>query len=93
MGLLAALPGERIAETLYADKSSLGLFEKVRIAAKAFGHWGDILDFYRTKQRADELFDHYQSYPSSPEGFEEWRSERDDLMETVYETTGADHKY
>jgi geranylgeranyl reductase family protein len=93
MGLLSALPGERIAESLYDDKSSLGVLGTLKIALKSFGHWSDIWQFYRVKGRADELFDHYQSYPADPSGFEEWQSERDDLMGRVYDTTGADPKY
>jgi geranylgeranyl reductase family protein len=93
MGLLAVLPGERIAESLYADKSSLGVVELAKIALRSYGHWDDIVWFYRTKRRADDLFDQYQRYPDTPETFERWRSERDELMERVYETTGADPKY
>jgi geranylgeranyl reductase family protein len=93
MGLLAVLPGERIAESLYADKSSLGVVELAKIAVRSYGHWDDIVWFYRTKRRADDLFDQYQRYPDTPETFERWRSERDELMERVYETTGADPKY
>jgi digeranylgeranylglycerophospholipid reductase len=93
MGLLAVLPGERIAESLYDDKSSLGMVETLKIALKSFGHWGDIWQFYKTKQRATDLFDHYEAYPADPDGFDDWQSERDAVMERVYETTGADPKY
>ncbi|MFC6730244.1 electron transfer flavoprotein, partial [Natronoarchaeum mannanilyticum] len=93
MGLLAALPGEKIAESLYAGSTSVPLSLKVKTAIKSYGYWGDIYNLYKTKQRADAILDHYESYPSSPEGFPAWQSRRDDLMERVYETTGADPKY
>ncbi|WP_256393696.1 geranylgeranyl reductase family protein [Natronoarchaeum rubrum] len=93
MGLLAALPGEKIAESLYAGSTSVPLSLKLKTAIKSFGYWGDIYNLYQTKQRADAILDHYESYPSSPEGFPAWQSRRDDLMDRVYETTGAEPKY
>src|SRR6056297_2097067 len=93
MGLLAALPGEKIAESLYAGSTSVPLSLKLKTAIKSYGYWGDIYNLYKTKQRADAILDHYESYPSSPEGFPAWQSRRDDLMDRVYETTGAEPKY
>ncbi|PSQ15336.1 electron transfer flavoprotein [Halobacteriales archaeon QS_8_69_26] len=93
MGLLAALPGEKIAESLYEGSASLGILQKVKIALQSYGYWGQIWNFYRTKQRADEMLAHYENYPSDPDEFADWQAERDRLMEDVYETTGADPKY
>ncbi|MFB6135651.1 MAG: geranylgeranyl reductase family protein [Halobacteriaceae archaeon] len=93
MSLLAALPGEKLAEALYSGTASVPFALKVKTAVKSFGHWRTIYDLYQTKQVADELLDHYESYPNSPGGFEAWQSERDDLMEKVYDVTGADPKY
>ncbi|WP_251343193.1 geranylgeranyl reductase family protein [Haloplanus halophilus] len=93
MGLLAALPGEKLAEALYSGSTSMGLGLKLKSAIRSFGYWGTILNFYRTKKLAEELMDRYDSYPSDPAGLDAWQAERDDLMDRVYETTGADPKY
>ncbi|MFB6218836.1 MAG: geranylgeranyl reductase family protein [Halobacteriaceae archaeon] len=93
MGLLAALPGEKIAESLYSGSASIGLRTKVVTALKSLGHLDTIRTLYRTKQVADDLLDHYESYPDSPAGFDAWQDERDTIMEDVYRVTGADPKY
>ncbi|MFC7135153.1 MULTISPECIES: geranylgeranyl reductase family protein [Salinibaculum] len=93
MGLLAALPVRNLSEALYEGSTSVGLWLKLKTAIKSFGHWETIYDLYQTKNLADELLDHYETYPSDPSGFDRWRSERDDLMDRVYEVTGADAKY
>jgi hypothetical protein len=93
MGLLASLPGEKLAEALYSGSTSMGFGLKLKSAIKSFGYWGTILDFYRTKQLAEELIGRYEAYPSDPSGLGAWQENRDDLMERVYETTGAEPKY
>ncbi|WP_251330958.1 geranylgeranyl reductase family protein [Haloplanus pelagicus] len=93
MGLLAALPGEKLAEALYSGSTSMGLLLKLKSAIRSFGYWGTILNFYRTKQLAEELMDRYESYPSGPAGLSAWQADRDAVMDRVYETTGADPKY
>jgi geranylgeranyl reductase family protein len=93
MGLLASLPGEKLAEALYSGSTSMGLALKLKSAIRSFGYWGTILDFYRTKQLAEELIDRYDAYPSGPEGLSAWQADRDAVMDQVYETTGAEPKY
>ncbi len=93
MGLLAVMPGEKVAESLYEGSTSIGWRLKIELAVKSFGYWSQIRQFYRTKQRADDILDHYEEYPTSPAEFDAWQRERDALMENVYETTGADPKY
>ncbi|MFB6085076.1 MAG: geranylgeranyl reductase family protein [Halorientalis sp.] len=93
MALLAALPGEQLAEALYEGSTDISLPLKVKTAIETFGHWGTIYDLYRTKNLADRLLGHYEDYPNSPDGFESWRARRDDLMDEIYETTGAEPKY
>jgi geranylgeranyl reductase family protein len=93
MGLLASLPGEKLAEALYSGSTSMGLALKIKSAIKSFGYWGTILDFYRTKRLAEKLMDRYEAYPSDPDGLTAWQDDRDELMERVYETTGAEPKY
>ncbi|MFB6163563.1 MAG: geranylgeranyl reductase family protein [Haloarculaceae archaeon] len=93
MALLSALPVKKLSEALYSGSASIGPLLKARTAVKSFGHWQTIYDLYQTKNLADELLDHYESYPDGPGGFETWRSRRDEIMDTIYETTGADPKY
>jgi digeranylgeranylglycerophospholipid reductase len=93
VGLLAALPVRKLSEALYSGSADVGWYLKLKTAIRSVGHWDTIYDLYRTKSRADELLDHYADYPENPSGFETWRRDRDALMESVYELTGADHKY
>ncbi|WP_435345279.1 geranylgeranyl reductase family protein [Haloarchaeobius sp. HRN-SO-5] len=93
MGLLASLPGEKLAEALYEGSTEMGLALKAKLAIGSFGYWRNILQFYRTKQCADDLMAHYENYPDDPSQFGMWQSRRDSLMDAVYETTGADPKY
>jgi len=93
MGLLAALPAEKIAEGLYSGETDLGLWLKLKTTLKAVGHFGTVYDLYETKQLAERVLDHYEDYPETLDGFDRWQRERDDLMEDVYATTGADPKY
>ncbi|WP_256402710.1 geranylgeranyl reductase family protein [Halorubrum salinum] len=93
MGLLASLPGEKLAEALYEGSTSMSFGLKVKAAIQSFGYWGTIRNFYQTKSLADELLDHYDAYPTSPAAMANWTSERDAIMDRVYETTGADAKY
>ncbi|UTF53471.1 geranylgeranyl reductase family protein [Natronosalvus rutilus] len=93
MGLLAAMPGDKLAEALYSGSTDIGMKLKLEALVKSRGHWGTILNLYRTKRRADEVLEQYEGYPSRPDALPNWQRQRDDLMETVYETTGADPKY
>jgi digeranylgeranylglycerophospholipid reductase len=93
MGLLAAMPGDKLAEALYSGSTDIGLKLKVEALLKSRDHWGTIWTLYRTKRCADDLLAHYEHYPSHPGALGSWQDRRDDLMERVYETTGADPKY
>jgi geranylgeranyl reductase family protein len=93
MGLLAALPGDKLAEALYSGSTSISWSLKLQTALKSLGYYDVIWTFYRTKQRADDIIEHYERYPSKPGAFEAWRDHRDDLMDAVYEATGAEPKY
>jgi geranylgeranyl reductase family protein len=93
MALLSALPVTKLSEALYSGSAEMGPLLKLKTAIKSFGHWGTIYDLYRTKQLADRLLDHYESYPDHPAGFDAWQARRDELMEEVYATTGAAPKY
>jgi len=93
MGLLAALPGEKLAEALYEGSTSMSFGLKLKAAIQSFGYWGTIRNFYQTKSLADELLEQYESYPTSPAAMANWTSERDAVMDRIYETTGAEPKY
>jgi digeranylgeranylglycerophospholipid reductase len=93
MGLLAVLPMQKLSEALYEGSADVGPWLKLKTAAKSFGHWETIYDLYKTKSVAEEVMNHYERYPSSPDNFDRWQSERDDLMERIYDVTGADPKY
>jgi geranylgeranyl reductase family protein len=93
MGLLASLPGEKLADALYSGTTSFGPVLLAKTAKKSFGYWSRILEFYRTKNLADELMEHYGRYPGRPEAVPVWQSQRDELMERIYEVTGAEPKY
>jgi digeranylgeranylglycerophospholipid reductase len=93
VGLLAAMPVRKLSEALYEGSTDLGLWVKLKTAVRSVGYWDTIYDLYQTKNLADELLDHYEAYPSGPEALERWQRERDEIMERVYERTGADPKY
>ncbi|WP_135663360.1 geranylgeranyl reductase family protein [Halorhabdus rudnickae] len=93
MGLLARLPVSKLSEALYSGSADLSWPLKVKMALKSVGHWGTILDLYRTKNHADDLMDHYEAYPDSPGAFADWQARRDEILQRVYETTGAEPKY
>jgi geranylgeranyl reductase family protein len=93
MGLLAALPVQKLSEALYSGSANIGPALKAKTAVKSVGHWGTIYDLYKTKNLADRLLERYEDYPGAPDEFEDWRAERDAILEDVYATTGAEPKY
>ncbi|OVE84607.1 geranylgeranyl reductase family protein [Natronolimnobius baerhuensis] len=93
MGLLAVMPGEKLAEALYSGSTSIGPKLALESLYKSYGHWGTILNLYKTKRRADDLLELYEAYPNHPAALEHWQARRDELMDAVYETTGAEPKY
>ncbi|ELZ25551.1 geranylgeranyl reductase family protein [Natrinema limicola] len=93
MGLLAAMPGEKLAEALYSGSTSVGPKLAIESLLNSRGHWGTIWTLFQTKRRADDLLELYEGYPHHPAALEHWQQRRDDLMEQVYETTGAEPKY
>jgi geranylgeranyl reductase family protein len=93
MGLLASLPGEKIAEALYDGSTSMSPLLVAKTIKESYGHWEQIWNFFQTKRVADDLLSHYERYPSRPGALGGWQSGRDRIMERVYETTGAEPKY
>jgi digeranylgeranylglycerophospholipid reductase len=93
LGLLAAMPAEKLSDALYSGSANVGLGLKLQVLIKSFGHWDTLKNLYDTKKLADRLLDHYETYPSSPEGFADWQRERDRIMDDIYAETGAEAKY
>ena len=93
MGLLGALPTQKLSEALYSGSANIGWKLKLRTALKSIGHFDLVTDLYRTKNLADEIIDHYERYPADPRGLPAWQETRDSLLDRVYETTGAEPKY
>ena len=93
MGLLAALPVSKLSEALYSGSANVGWLLKAKLLLQTRGHWDTIYDLYRTKNLADELLAHYESYPDHPDQLDQWQADRDAIMDRVYEETGADPKY
>ncbi|SFR42364.1 FAD binding domain-containing protein [Halogeometricum limi] len=92
-GLLARVPGEKFAEALYSGTTSFGPRLIAQTAKESYGFWREIYQFYETKNAADDVMRHYERYPRRPSAMEGWQKERDRLMETVYDVTGAEPKY
>jgi geranylgeranyl reductase family protein len=93
MGLLGALPGEKLSEALYSGSASIGLGLKLRTAMKSVGHWQLIYDLYRIKGLADDLFEIYEDYPDRPDGLDAWQKRRDRKLDEIYAVAEADPKY
>jgi len=93
LALIGAMPGERISEALYSGSADFDIWLKLRVLYETYGHWGTLKNLYDAKRLADRLLEHYEDYPSSPDGFESWRSRRDTIMDDIYDRTGAEPKY
>ncbi|MFT4883047.1 MAG: digeranylgeranylglycerophospholipid reductase [Natronomonas sp.] len=93
LSLLAAMPAGKLSDALYSGSANVGLGLKLQVLVKSFGHWGTLKNLYDTKKLADRLLEHYETYPSSPEGFADWQRKRDRIMDDIYAETGAEAKY
>ena len=93
MDLLASIPAGKISEALYAGTTDFGWGLKLRTLLGGLSHWRLLYRLYETKDAADRLLEHYESYPSSPAEFPTWQRQRDALMDDVYRVTGAQPKY
>ncbi|MFW5963629.1 MAG: geranylgeranyl reductase family protein [Natronomonas sp.] len=92
--IVSAMPGQQLVDALGAEgTTSMSWPLKIRTAIETFGHWRTLFRVKKLNDLAGELKTIYDDYPTTPDGFADWQSQRDDLMETVYEVTGADPKY
>ncbi len=94
LDVVTKLPAEHFAETVAKSGSTaMGMATKVKTAVKTFGHWGMLYDLHRVNQKATELKTIYDDYPTTASGLADWQQRRDDVLDEVYEITGADPKY
>ena len=96
--IVTALPGEMVIDLMgKKGETSLSLTEKLTTSittlVKTRGHWRTLYDAYKVGQLASQLKEVYDEYPTTPDGFEQWRDRRDAIMDEVYEVTGAEPKY
>jgi len=96
--VVTALPGQMLIDLMGKKGSvSLSLPEKLKAAVitavRTRGHWDILREAHQVNKLAGQLKEIYDDYPDSPEAFESWQSRRDDLMERVYDVTGAEPKY
>jgi digeranylgeranylglycerophospholipid reductase len=96
--IVTALPGNMLIDIMGKEgKTSTSLLGKIKVglvtAFETRGHWGTLYEAYQLNKIAPRLREIYDDYPSSPDGFDAWQERRDELMEEVYEITGAEPKY
>jgi len=66
---------------------------KLRTVKDTYGHWEKLIQLVKVRRKASALANHYDRYPTTPEGFPAWQSVRDDIMDEIYEISGAEPKY
>jgi electron-transferring-flavoprotein dehydrogenase len=91
--IVGSVPGQQLADALSKGESSMSTRLKLETLVRTFGHWGTLFDLYKVSRRAKQLKEHYGRYPDDPGGFDSWRATRDDILEEVYEISGASPKY
>ncbi|WP_436901315.1 geranylgeranyl reductase family protein [Halovenus halobia] len=96
--VVTALPGEMLIDLMgKKGETTLGMVDKLktglRTAIETRGHWKTLYEGYQVSNLASELKSIYNEYPSTPSEFEAWQAKRDELMDEVYELTGAEPKY
>jgi len=94
VSVVSSLPGQQLVDALGTKgTSSMSLGLKLKTLVKTFGHWDVLYELYKVHNKAAELKEIYDDYPTSPDGFDAWRTRRDAVMDDVYEITGAEPKY
>ncbi|MFQ3294734.1 MAG: digeranylgeranylglycerophospholipid reductase [Halobacteriales archaeon] len=92
--VVAAMPGQQLVDAIgKRGTADMGLRLKIETMLKTIGHWGLLSQLFRVHRKAEELKAVYDDYPTSPAGFEDWRANRDAIVQDVYEITGAEAKY
>jgi digeranylgeranylglycerophospholipid reductase len=96
--VVTALPGQMIIDLMgKKGEATLNWAEKIKTglvtAFETRGHWKTLYEGYQVSTLATELKGIYDEYPTTPDGLENWKTRRDEVMEQVYEISGAEPKY
>jgi electron-transferring-flavoprotein dehydrogenase len=94
VSVISAMPGQQLVDALgKRGTASMDLRLKLETLVKTWGHWDVLYELYRVHRKANELKTVYDDFPTTPDGFEAWRADRDAIVDDVYEITGAAPKY
>ncbi|MFB6134456.1 MAG: geranylgeranyl reductase family protein [Halanaeroarchaeum sp.] len=92
--IITHMPGQALIDALSeGGTSAMTLGTKLKTLVGTFGHWRTLFELYRVHQRATDLKAVYEEYPDGPAGFEDWQARRDEVLDGVYDISGADPKY
>ena len=91
--IVTAIPGQQLVDAMSKGEASMDLGLKLKTVLRTFGHWSTLYELYQVREKAGQLKDHYDAYPESPGGFASWRAQRDEILDDVYEISGAEPKY
>ncbi|PSQ06927.1 electron transfer flavoprotein [Halobacteriales archaeon QS_6_71_20] len=91
--IVTALPAQQLLNAMTKGETSMGLRLKLKTLLDTYGHWDTLWELHKVREIAGELKDHYDAYPERAGGFADWLTERDSLMDELYEVSGADPKY
>ena len=92
--IVSSVPAQHLADAMAGKNTGpMSLSLKLRTIVDTFGHWEELIQLARVREKASELASHYERYPATPGGFPSWKSVRDDIMDDIYEISGADPKY
>lgn len=92
--VITAIPGQQLADAVgRGGTSSMSLGLKLKTVLRTFGHWGLLIELKRVHEIASDLKEHYTEYPTTPDGFTDWKRDRDGIMDRLYDLTGAQPKY
>jgi len=92
--IVSSVPAQHLADAMAGKNTGpMPLSLKLRTIVDTFGHWEKLMQLVKVRGKASELADHYDRYPASPSGFPAWQSVRDEIMDEIYDISGAEPKY
>ena len=92
--IVSSVPAQHLADAMAGKNTGpMPLSLKLRTVKDTYGHWEKLIQLVKVRRKASALADHYDRYPTTPEGFPAWQSVRDDIMDEIYEISGAEPKY
>ena len=94
VSVVTAMPSQQLIDAIGRKGTANFTFGlKVKTAIRTFGHWGLLYELYRVQKLAGEMKSVYDDYPTDPDEYEAWARRRDDILDRLYDVTGADPKY